>query len=214
MKELFDKEFVHFLWDDGLDGKECFVASEIDDLIRAVNENSKGHKYKVHKSNDPSWPFQAESDCEPSCFAYYDPLYEYKIAWANGKSIEVIANGCKYLYINGINDEPDWQYTISRQYNIAPDVYFVHKDKLSGELYYDDCSVGAIYQGTEENCIKYKNTYDPHFEEWFNNYKNNPEVACGIKVSLLASEDVVSMLKDAYLEGRIMTLNVATGSTD
>ncbi len=202
MKEFFDKEFVHFLWDDKLDGKECFVASEIDDLIKFVNENSKDHKYKVHKSNDPSYPFQAESDYAPSCFAYYDPLYEYKFAWANGKNIEVTANGTKYLYINGISDEPDWRCVLTRQYSIAPDVYFVHKDKLSGELYYDDCSVGAIYQGTEENCIKYKNTYDPHFEEWLNNYKNNPEIAGGIKVSLLASEDCVDMLKDAYLEGK------------
>ena len=43
--ELFNEKFVHFLWHDELDGKECFVASEIDDLVRAVNENREGHKY-------------------------------------------------------------------------------------------------------------------------------------------------------------------------
>lgn len=86
--ELFDKQFVHFMWDDELKGKKVFVASEIDDLVRAVNENREGHKYNVHKSNNPSWPFQAELDCEPSAFAYYDPNYEIKKAFNEGKTIQ------------------------------------------------------------------------------------------------------------------------------
>lgn len=215
MKGLFDKTFVHFLWDDELDGKECFVASEIDDLVKAVNENSKGHKYKVHKSNDPSWPFQAESDCEPSCFAYYDPLYEYKLAWANGKSIEENIHGHRCIHINGVDPEPYWHDLPDTTYTIAPDVLFVHKDKLSGELYYNDNSVADyIYKGTEEECIRFKESYDEHFEEWLKAYRENPEKTTGYKVSLLANEEVQELLKDAYLEGKTMPLNVVTGNTD
>lgn len=30
--ELFDKKFVHFMWDNELEGKDCFIAEGIDKL--------------------------------------------------------------------------------------------------------------------------------------------------------------------------------------
>ena len=202
MKELFDKDFVHFLWDDELDEKECFVACEIQDLIQAVNNNTLGHKYDIHKSTDPDYPFQAMSDCGPSSFAYYDPLYEYKLAWANGKSIEVETGGYTYLFENGESEEPTWSYSEGTSYRVVKDLFYVHKDNDSGDLSYDTCNENYIYKGTEKGCTSYIKKYDEHFEKWLSKYKNDKETSFSIRLSLLASEDVVDMLKDAYLEGK------------
>lgn len=200
MKELFDKEFVHFLWDDELDGKECFVASEIDDLVRAVNENSGGHKYRVHKSNDPSWPFQAESDCEPSAFAYYDPNYECRLAWSNGKNVQFVltnsGNAIKTYSNNGSTPEPDWETKEVGYYRLEPETLYVHQDKLSGELYFNDNIHDFIFEGTQEECEQFKAQYRYHFEKWWSTYKDILHKKFGTDFLL---DDLKPILEDAYI---------------
>ena len=200
MKDFFDKNFVNFLWDDELDGKECFVACEIQDLIQAVNINSLEHKCVIHKSPDLYYPFQTRCDC--TRFAYYDPLYEYKLAWANGKSIKVETGGHTYLFENGEDEEPMWYYSEGTSYCVVKDLFYVHKKEGSGDLFYDDCNENHIYKGTEESCISYIKKYSEPFEKWLSNYRNNVKNSFGIRMSFLASEDVVDMLKDAYIEGK------------
>lgn len=83
--KLFNKKFVYFMWDDELTDKECFVADNIYDLMHNVDVNDK--KYKVIR-NQKNGPFPFITENTGYKFAYYDPTYEYKIAYNEGKQIQ------------------------------------------------------------------------------------------------------------------------------
>lgn len=87
--ELFDEKYVYFMWDDKLKEKKGFVANHINTLVSFVNSNTD--MCTILQTVDKSYPFL--SDREPtgygfSQFAYYDPNYELKVAYNNGKTIE------------------------------------------------------------------------------------------------------------------------------
>lgn len=84
MKELFDKRFVYFLWEDKLIGKDCFTANSIKELITKVNECDV--KCQVKKGDNDEFPFKA--DIFQYKFAYYDLNYDIKIAYNEGKQIQ------------------------------------------------------------------------------------------------------------------------------
>lgn len=88
----FKKEFVRFMWDDKLEGKEVFIGDNIDELINAVETDRKRHT--VINALNLSFPFRLadknERDGSPIYkFVYYDPLYDVKKAHKEGKVIEV-----------------------------------------------------------------------------------------------------------------------------
>lgn len=110
--ELFDKRFVHFMWDDELKGKKCFVADNINTLIECVKEGTA--TYKVHWSGNIGMPIECD-DLVRYHFAYYDPNYEVKKAFNEGKKIQVHCT-------NGIwsdCDEPKWYDNC--KYRIKPE---------------------------------------------------------------------------------------------
>ena len=80
--ELFDKKFVHFMWDDELEGKEGFVSRNIKALIDIVNLNDETALKPLTKELTDTW-----------AFVYYDPLYNVKRAYNEGKPIE---SRCKF----------------------------------------------------------------------------------------------------------------------
>lgn len=87
---LFNKKFVYFMWDDVLEGKECFVANNINAIINGVNLNEKLYLKPMSKSEFDKWTF-----------AYYDPLYELKTAYGKGKHVQIWNNLCnKWLDID------------------------------------------------------------------------------------------------------------------
>lgn len=126
--ELFDKRFVHFMWDDELNGKVCFVSDAIGLLKKYVDNSMKELYGQVRLNNDEftkdSYPFsfnnglntEADGDVWTEYkFAYYDPNYEVKKAFNEGKKIQVhCANGtwrdC---------DEPKWLDDC--MYRVKPD---------------------------------------------------------------------------------------------
>lgn len=83
-KELFNKKFVHCVWDDCLIGKEVFVADFMGDLMGYVEEGEK--RYVVRESNSIDHPFQEH--VEQLRYAYYDPLYDIKRAYMQGKVVQ------------------------------------------------------------------------------------------------------------------------------
>lgn len=88
--EMFDKRFVHFMWDESLRGKEGFFADNIiDDLIDYVEKNvsNKGELVEDNTDNCSNFPFRSVND-EVWRFFYYDPLYEYKWAHKQGKKVQ------------------------------------------------------------------------------------------------------------------------------
>jgi hypothetical protein len=80
----FEKEFVHFMWDDSLKGKKGFFADNIDDLRNIVIGN--GYKNTVSESNDECKPFYEYGSYWR--FFYHDPNYELKLAYEKGKKIQ------------------------------------------------------------------------------------------------------------------------------
>ena len=101
--ELYDKRFVHFMWDDKLEGQKVFVADNINTLIERIKKSTS--IYKVHWSRDTGMPFESD-DLVRYRFAYYDPNYEVKRAfYKEGKQIQVAYKGAN----NWVDcDEPEW----------------------------------------------------------------------------------------------------------
>jgi len=101
--ELFDKRFVHFMWDDKLEGQKVFVADNINTLIERIKKGTS--IYKVHWSRDTGMPFESD-DLVRYRFAYYDPNYEVKRAfYKESKQIQVAYKGAN----NWVDcDEPEW----------------------------------------------------------------------------------------------------------
>lgn len=89
MKELFDKKFVHIMWDDSLKGKRGFFADGINELIGIVNTNLKVRtsSAKYNTTEDTNYPFESANGTHFKFF-YYDPNYECKRAYAEGKQIQ------------------------------------------------------------------------------------------------------------------------------
>lgn len=90
--EIFDKCFVHFMWDDELEGKVCFVANNMKDLIFAVENDGNGavKTNALRYSGNNVRPFHAYmlgANCSYP-FAYYDPNYSIKKAFNEGKMIQ------------------------------------------------------------------------------------------------------------------------------
>lgn len=85
MTELFNSKFVHCVWTDELEGKECFLEDNIGDLIHSVEINYSVRR-QVHFGGS-NRPFD-DGNCEWR-FAYYDPNYEVKYAfYKEGKTIQ------------------------------------------------------------------------------------------------------------------------------
>ena len=110
--ELFDKRFVHFMWDDELEGKEVIAANYISSL-REMVENGGIEEFgkswdKVQKGivsrseDDEDFPFRVGG--VDNALAYYDPNYEAKRAYyKEGKEIV-----CYNPNLPLDDDEPCW----------------------------------------------------------------------------------------------------------
>lgn len=86
--ELFDKRFVHFMWNPALKGKRGFLSSGIDTLIKMVNEDSD--RTEIQKGCERDLPFCKHITVECR-LAYYDPNYECKKAFNEGKKIQFLS---------------------------------------------------------------------------------------------------------------------------
>lgn len=99
----FDKRFVHFMWDDELEGKTVFFADYIPTLQQKVENNSIKDYTKVIQS-DEMLPFRMEDRRATWQFVYFDPNYKLKLAHEQGKRIECKRKGDAW---------EDWDYTPS-----------------------------------------------------------------------------------------------------
>lgn len=84
----FEKEFVHFVWDDKLANRRVFIGDNIEQLVKALDQNHE--RIYVRDSGDLMFPFKSVNHpYEPYRFVYYDPLYDIKKAHEDGKAIEI-----------------------------------------------------------------------------------------------------------------------------
>lgn len=99
----FEERYVYFRWSRELEGKEVLCADHIDVLEKQVVKGWLSDFGVVKRSGDTGYPFEAA--CKSWQFCYYDPNYEAKVAYEQGKPIE-----CKR---KGAWDDSDWDYTPS-----------------------------------------------------------------------------------------------------
>lgn len=84
--ELFDKKFVYLEWDDEFKGKMVFVGDSLQLIRKEVNDGTAKARCVKDNSSD-LYPFK--DDCGTTwALIYYDPLYDVKLAWKNGKQIQ------------------------------------------------------------------------------------------------------------------------------
>lgn len=115
MIELFDKKFVRFMWDDELEGKEGFCADDICELTNCVHSGDF-HLTKVRKSLSPAFPFK-DTNNNDWLFFYYDPNYEAKKAFNEGKKIQVETTTGEWVDITA--KEPVWTEYV--KYRVKPE---------------------------------------------------------------------------------------------
>ena len=114
----FQKRYVHFMWDDKLQGKEVFFANTVEQLSKLVLENQD--KRKVFSSGNKAAPFSINGDpfCNKWMFIYYDPNYEFKVAFEQGKKIECKRKGDAW---EDWNYTPDPEWLDDYEYRIKPE---------------------------------------------------------------------------------------------
>ena len=164
MKELFDQKYVFILWDKELDGKRGFVAQNIASLRSQVNDNPKA-MVTLSSSDDDVCPFTYYSDNEITCdyqFAYYDPYYEFRRAYNEGKQLQFKDwNG----YWSDVISEPT--FSINSEYRIKPEECYVEYHDALGFVIVNKRGEGHCYwTGTISDCLT-----------WIENHKHLIDIA-------------------------------------
>lgn len=112
-ESLFDVDHVHTVLSDGaLMEKRVFVADDLPALRERVEQNLD--RVLVTWSRDEVRPFRDGSGHDWR-FAYYDPLYDLKLAYSLGADIEFLADGDEWTKV----DDPLWNRP-SYMYRVAP----------------------------------------------------------------------------------------------
>ena len=120
-KKIFDPKFARIFWNDELEGKECIFADSSQSLVERVNTHgSMGIAFKPSSDDGciDLCPFGAIicGHKEVFTFCYYDPLYEVKWAWKNGKQIQAMDPMASAKWVDV--KEPMW--CVGQEYRIKP----------------------------------------------------------------------------------------------
>lgn len=146
--KFFDINCLYNEWDNELDGKEVFLCDSIDELINVVEKPNGKFKSIVHKNLEKS------NNTNPFCndyrifkYCYFDPRYEYLVAYDQGKTIQWFnTNKGEWQDLNYIPE------LLNVELRLKPNRY-VHKGKTG--YYYDDCIDGSVFSGTTDECEQY-----------------------------------------------------------
>ena len=178
----FEPKYVHCFWNDELEGKKGFVDDTMGGLKHIVESNNKdwfGEICKNLNDNQISYPFGLEDksgDKDYYQLCYYDPLYEIKVAYEEGKTIQ---------YFSKVTDK--WEDCKGRPllngdftgYRIKPEEYEVViicglglriiQSTVSPELR------KILFKGTEKECKEWvKDNY--HISIVINGYFENEPI--------------------------------------
>lgn len=177
MAYKFEDKFVHFRWDDSLKGKNVFYANSIDCL---ENDVDKGEDYRLllGASEVENFPFHIKKGGEVGTnwkFVYYDPNYEVKLAYEEGKQIQYRAKGT--------GNWCDWDNSLCRcpflddvEYRIKSEVNaYVSLNRTEGTprllWTFDEGeeSRHIYFRGTPKGCCDYiesHNKFAPVMKAW------------------------------------------------
>ena len=98
--ELYDKKYVYFDWDDELEGKKGFFANTINELKAKVENGFE--LLECHFSNNPIGLHFSNSISDSAYqFFYYDPYYEFRKAYNEGKQLQFKKNNGYWEDVEG-----------------------------------------------------------------------------------------------------------------
>lgn len=165
---LYDSKYVYFDWDDNLEGKEGFFADDIESLKQNVNDDVTLWYGKIVKNSDndnnflPFKPVKKSGWDDSFRFCYYDPYYEFRKAYLEGKQLQFKSSNCGWKDIAG---EPTFA-SARDKYRIKPGVWYVIFDDYG--LYLTDSKKGSdvMFEGTEEECTNWMEKYEDIILAW------------------------------------------------
>lgn len=158
--KLYDSKFVYFDWDDKLEGKKGFFSDSICDLKRYVKVNTSTFCKEIHHNIDvPSFPFQFINDDGGTCFfkfCYYDPYYEFRKAYLEGKQLQFKDSNGNWRDVEGepifTRDEYRIKPKITIWYIVLDDYGLSRVNSKIGYRY-------IVFEGTEDKCIQWMEKY-------------------------------------------------------
>lgn len=155
--KFFDKKFLVLPDDEDIVGKKIFYDDNLSDLIREVEQGEFSHAATLSS---------IAVDDEGCCFgvggalwvlAYYDPNYECKVAYSQGKQIQCKPADCMYDVWTDVTT-PNW--CSGCVYRVKPE-WFVH-DTAGGKFYKDHFNDTYVeFEGTEEECDAWITEHTP-----------------------------------------------------
>lgn len=110
--DLFDPKFIRVKPDESLIGKKVFFGDSLDELKTDVDSRTGVYR-TLREATDCAF---IDDEGHTWDYAYYDPLYEIKVAYAKGKQIQL------WFPLSGKwedVEEPQWHG--DRQYRIKPE---------------------------------------------------------------------------------------------
>ena len=161
--ELYDKKHVYFDWDDKLEGKKGFVAQNIASLKSQVYNNPKA-MVTLSSSNDDTCPFTYYVDDGITCdyqFCYYDPYYEFRTAYIEGKQLQ-------FKNVNG-----DWQ-DIDGVPLFTIDKYRIKPEPIRWHVVLSDEGTLGIAKSTNKHI--YFTGNDEECNEWIDDHKDLTDI--------------------------------------
>lgn len=114
----FDKKYVHFMWTDILKGKKVFYGDYIGNLKSSVEEHDLSFVGTVIDTYNENYPFYMKEKEDYYSFCYYDPYYELKLAYEQGKVIQHFKT-CAKVWID-VTSELGWTDN-PENYRIKPE---------------------------------------------------------------------------------------------
>ena len=116
---LFDPKFLYCNPEDFLEGKEVFIGNSREYLIDDVNSDTLREKRLCMLSESQDFPFKAKYDLSTYRYVYYDPLYDIKRAFAEGKTVEYQpknhVSDIWYVSTEGVVDPEHYFYRIKEE---------------------------------------------------------------------------------------------------
>lgn len=111
----FEKQYVHFMWDDELEGKKGFFSDDIVTLCTDVTHNDRNWYGSAYSGAEDPYQFKCGGEGCSFHFFYHDPYYDLKVAHEQGKTIQYCVSG-EWDDLH----EPIWNDELER-YRIKPD---------------------------------------------------------------------------------------------
>lgn len=138
---IYSKSYVHFEWDESLEGRKGWMANSIGQIKSMLIRNvTPGY---IYRTGCDEHPFE-DIEGDLYRFAYYDPYYDFRYALLNGEPVE-------FSYTGG------WR-TLEHCVFSFPSPYYLLKSE-SGAL--SETSSSGVHEGTQPGVA----FSDPHSSE-------------------------------------------------